>query len=153
MLYLWSQVVDPLAFIHAQAHWNRQAIFPLQTLWTGIMYVLHRSWSSNITRYARNFMNTITVTAFLGISITQLRQWRPAYLLYAILLFGLTLSSVLPGESIMQSTSRYVMVLFPVYITLARWSRRSVIHWFIIVLWIPSFSLLTACFTRWYFIT
>ena len=42
------------------------------------------------------------------------------------------------------------MVLFPVYITLARWGKRPALHQAILLLWLPLFGLLTALYVRWY---
>ncbi len=80
------------------------------------------------------------------------RHWRPAYVLYGLLLFGVSLSSPLSGDWTMQSQGRYAMVFFPVYITLARWGHRSSVHHAILLLWLPLFGLLTALYLHWHFV-
>ncbi len=52
----------------------------------------------------------------------------------------------------MHSLGRSVMVLFPVYITLAQWGKRPIVHHAILVLWLPLFGLLTALYVCWYFV-
>jgi Gpi18-like mannosyltransferase len=153
MLYLGLRLDDPLAFLHAQANWNHHATLPPVTLWRSIGYALHPSWSSRFGHFARDVMNMVITLGFLAVLLVSWRRWRPAYVLYGLLLFAVILSSASPGENATPSLGRYVMILFPVYITLARWGRRPAIHWTIILLWLPLFALLAALYIRWYFVT
>ena len=152
MLHLWQRTGDPLAFLHAQAFWNRQRLFPLTTVWRGIRYALPPNWIERPDLYARNLLQTLIVVGFLVVLIVSVREWRPSYLVYGLLLFSLSLSSPLSGAWTMQSQGRYAMILFPVYITLARWGRRPAVHQAILLLWLPLLGLLTALYLHWHFV-
>ena len=151
MLDLWWRTGDPLVFLRGQqSGWHHELVFPLRTLARGIKYTLFPSLVTAPDIYARGVINTLIVLGFLGIMLVSLRQWRPAYVLYGVLLFTQILSSPLPGQWAMHSLGRYIMVLFPVYITLARWGKRPALHQAILLLWLPLFGLLTALYVRWY---
>jgi Gpi18-like mannosyltransferase len=152
MLYLSRYTGDPLAFLHAQANWNREQVFPPVTLWRGISYAFHPSWSPNLGIYGRGVMNTVIVLGFLLVTVVSLCQWRPSYVLYGVLLFTLSLLSPLKGAATMQSVGRYVMVFFPVYFTLAHWGRRPSINLTILLICLPLLSLFTALYVSWYFL-
>lgn len=52
----------------------------------------------------------------------------------------------------MHSLGRSVMIYFPLYLSLARW-RRPVVHYAIVLLWLPLYGLLTALYVSWYFVS
>ncbi len=153
MLYLWQRTGNALSFIDVQqSDWNRNQVFPLTTLWRGLGYALHPTWSGSDGTYARTVLHTAIVFLFLAVLIISLRQWRPSYVLYGILLFTLFLSRPWPGDTIMHTLGRSAMIFFPVYITLAHWGRRPMIHQAILLLWLPLFGLLAAVYVSWYFV-
>jgi hypothetical protein len=155
MLYLGRRTGDSLAFLHAQVYWHRERLFPLTTLWRGVRSIFppfSSDWIDHPERYGRHVFQTLIVLGFLAVLLASLRKWRPSYVLYGLLLLGLGLASPLAGDQPMQSQGRYIMVFFPVYITLARWGRRPSVHQAIVLLWLPLFGLLAALFVRWYFV-
>ncbi len=153
MLHLWQRVGDPVAFVHAQSiFWHREPVFPLATLWHGLNYTLHPSLSGNTDTYALTVLHTVIVWGGVLILIASLRTWRPAYVLYGVLLFAQVLLVPWPGTLIMHTLGRSVMVYFPLYLSLARWGRRPVVHHAIVLLWLPLYGLLTALYVCWYFV-
>lgn len=151
MAYLWQRTGDPLAYFHAQeAGWKHQLVSPLQTLARGISLALHPALNPTPDHYARGVLHTLIVIAFLLVSLASLRVWRPSYSLYAALLFLFILASPMPWPWTMHSLGRYVMVLFPVYLTLAHWGTSRVIHRAILITWLPLYGLLTALYEAWY---
>ena len=153
MLHLWRRVGDPLAFVHAQKEvWFRESVFPLTTLWRGIGYALHPTWSNAPDTYARTVLHTLIVVLFLLVLVASFRHWRPAYVLYGLLYVTMVLSSPWPGHTLMHSLGRSIMVLFPVYITLAHWGRRPAVNLAIIMLFLPLQALLTALYVQWHFV-
>ncbi len=153
IVYLWRTVGQPFAFVAAQgSFWQREAVFPLLTLWRGITYTLHPSWSSAPDTYARTVLHTVTVLLFLGGLVLALRHGRPSYVVYGVLLFIQLLAVPWPGETIMHTLGRSAMMFFPVYIMLARWGQRPAVHHAILVVWLPVFGLLTAAYAVGYFI-
>jgi hypothetical protein len=153
MLELRRSTGDALAFIAVQrSAWGREPRFPLATLRLGLNYALHPTRSHDPATYARTVLHTAIVVGFLAIIVLSVRRWRPSFVLYGLLLYAVMLSSPWPGETIMHSLGRSAMVFFPVYITLAQWGRRPVVHQAILALWLPLFGLLAALYVSWYFV-
>ncbi len=154
MGYLWWIVGEPLAFIDAQrSFWHRETVFPLLTLWRGINYTLHPTWSTEPDTYIRTVISTLTVLLFLVGLILAVRQWRSTYVVYGVLLFIQILAVPWPGDTIMHTLGRSAMMFFPVYITLARWGHRPWVHHVIMVVWLPFFGFLTAAYAVGYFVS
>lgn len=152
MLYLWLAKGDPLGFLHAQAQWKREMLFPVATLWRGIGYALHPAWSAHAEMYMHGVVQTSIVLLFLAVFVFSVRRWRPSYALYGLLTFAVALASPLAGEQTMQSTGRYVMVFFPVMLSLAIWGRRAAVHLVITTVWLALFLLLAALYSAGYFV-
>ena len=153
VLYLWQRTGAPLAFLQAQQHWQRgEMVLPTTTLWRGIVFAVHPQWFTRSDLYTRDVLETLTVLGFLAVMVASLRRWRPSYVLFGLLLFIVNLSSPLPGQLAMQSQGRYAMALFPVFVTLARWGWRPVVHQAIVLLSLPLFALLAALHVNWWFV-
>lgn len=153
MLHLWQRVGDPFAFLHAQSSFKHSFMFPLHTLWHGISRSGRELWGifGSSPSDPLVVLNTVVVLGFLAVLIVSVQKWRPTYVFYGILLFALSLSSV-PDGDFMRSTSRYVMVFFPVYMTLARWGQRPLVHQAILALWLPLFGVFTVLYVRGLFV-
>ena len=154
MAYLRRQSGDPLAFVHAQDYWGRLQTLPWETLITGINYALHPALSpdSPADIYALGVIHTATVVGFLAVLVASLRRWRPSYTAFGLLLFAFSLSAPWPEARAMHAMGRYVMILFPVYISLAHWGRRPLVHQVITLLWLPLFGLLAVLYATWRFV-
>ena len=151
MLYLWWAMGDPLVFARQQqATWRHELLLPPLTLWRGLHYALNPERSVEPWAWMLTVLHLTIVLGFLVVFILSLRRWRSSYVLYGALLVGMVLATPLSGEWLMHSLGRYVMVLFPVYLTLARWGRHPMFHLGVLVLCLPLFGLLTALFARWY---
>jgi len=150
MGYLWWRVGDAFSFYHVQSDWGREQTFPMTAIVRGIDYALHPNWSSAPDIYARGVLHTIITFAFLGIMLLSIRAWRLSYLVYGALLFIVILWSPPDGEWTMHNLGRYLMILFPVYITLARWGRSPAFHLAVLMVCVPMFGLFSALYVRWY---
>lgn len=149
--HLWWLTGDPLAFVNQQSSaWAHELLFPLVTIARGLYYAVDPSRSATLDLYARGVLHTAIVLGFLAVSFWSARRWRPSYVLYAVLTFLVILSSVWPGERVMHSSGRYIMMVFPVYITLAQWGRYPTFHTVVTTTWLPLYGLLTALYARWY---
>ncbi len=152
MAYLGWRFNDPLAFIHAQqqSDWVRTESGPLQTLRSGLHYALHPELSHTPAIHARGVLHLVIVLVFLALTLLSLRRWRSSYLVYSLGMFAVILASPFPDDYVMHGLGRYVMVLFPVYFTLARWGRWRWVHYAILSLWLPLYGLLSALYIGWY---
>jgi hypothetical protein len=154
MVFLQRRTGDALAFVHVQqADWLRKPLAPWVTIWRGLQYTLHPSLTASPPTYGRTVLHTTIVVGFLAVMLVSLHRWRPAYTLYGLLLYAVVLSSPWPDVTIMHSLGRSVMILFPVYITMARWGRRPAVHQMILLCWLPLFGLLTALYVNWFFVS
>lgn len=152
MSYLWWHTGDPLAFAHAQVHWHRDTLFPLVTLWRGITYALHPAWSVNPQFYIQGVVSTCIVILFLAVLLVSARRWRCSYVVFGVLIMILALLSPLKGGQTMQSTGRYVMVLFPVMITLASWLRTPRMQNLTLILSSVLFMVISALYAHWFLV-
>lgn len=154
MAYLWRTAGDPLAFVRAQEYWGRQQVLPWETLRRGIVYALYPALSPGEPRdiYALGVVHTLVVVGFLAVLVASLRRWRPSYILFGLLLFAFSLSAPWPEARTMHAMGRYVMIFFPVYLSLAHWGRRPLVHQAITLLWLPLFGLLAALYVSWHFV-
>ncbi len=114
MLYLHFTFEDPLLFLHALGLWQKSNIvFPPQTLYRYAKILL--TVSPNIYQY---WIAALELTSFLFGLLAAFLLWRwklPAQSLYVAL--GTTLP-ILTGT--LQSTPRYLLVLFPIYFVIAK---------------------------------
>jgi Gpi18-like mannosyltransferase len=148
ILYLQVTFSDPLAFIHAQSYWKRDLLFPFVTLWRGVVYALFPSRSPFMDEYLINTVHTILVVLFVVVMIASFRRWNWLYQVYAWLLFSISLISPLQGSSTMSGTARYMMVLFPVYFSVASWAKAAWQRMLIFAIWLFLFSLMAALLGR-----
>jgi hypothetical protein len=149
MAYLWRTFGDPLAFAHASVAWGRTARSPLD-LMGGLIQQPAEGWGAALLAGhvpLDNWMDLLTVLMFLALGIVLLiqRQWPEA----TLVVLG---SLVALSSGLLMSQRRYMWVLFPAYILLARWGERPWIDKAITVLFLLGLGLFTALFANWYWV-
>ncbi|MGH2541989.1 MAG: mannosyltransferase family protein, partial [Ardenticatenaceae bacterium] len=149
MLYLWRRFGDPLAFARASAAWGREP----QPLWQTIGSLLQtpaNGWSAAFLAshlHVDNWFDLLIVLFFVGLGIVLLRQRRWSEAVFVLL------GALLPLNSgLLMSQRRYVWILFPAFILLARWGARPWIDRTITALFLLGLSLFTALFANWYWV-
>jgi len=131
MLYLWSLVHDPLAYVHREAQfpWWRVLSLPWNTLVSGVQDV-ERSGLAPLMRA----VNATNLAAGLLLIVASILAWRRlprAYALYLAMTTMLLFSSV-PATWPLESMPRFLVVIFPCFMLLAqlgsnqRWDRAIV---------------------------
>jgi Mannosyltransferase (PIG-V) len=149
MLYLAQKFGDPLAFLHASNVWGRT---PANLLVTLSDMVAHPSqgWLSALSTGALpldNWLDLSFVIFFVVMGIVLLVQKRWSEGIFV------TLGALLPFSSgLLMSQRRYMWILFPAFILLARWGRNP---WVDKIVWVGSLfllSLFTAMFANWYWV-
>ncbi len=122
MAYLAAKFGDPLAFYHDQAYFGRDAsgAQPLK-----LLVNLYRElqigpsfWNGQVN--TGFLLDTLSLAAFVVLVIVVARTLRLSYAVYAVL----TLITPLTTNTAFSMT-RYSLMIFPCYIVLARWGRRS----------------------------
>jgi Gpi18-like mannosyltransferase len=149
MLYLQQAFGDPLAFAHAAAAWDRVPRSP----WVTILDLLQQpagGWFPAILAGQLpldNWIDFLFVLLFLGLGgvLLHQRRWSEA----VFVLFG----TLIPLSSgLLMSQRRYVWVLFPAFIVLARWGDRPWVDRLVTGLSLLGLGLFTALFANWYWV-
>jgi len=118
MAELRYSVGDAWAFTHSQAAW--QKVFTVR-LWAGLIDSVRQLWVLPSASFyeAHNVINLAAALLFLAGTVLAARKLPAAYTLYLVAFWLVTLSSpaLAGGYPVpLISMSRYVMVLFPVFL-------------------------------------
>jgi len=149
MLYLRQVFGDPLAFAHGSAVWGRAPQSPLimlaelsQRPAAGWWPALRAGWLP-----LDNWLDLLFALLFvaLGAVLLYQRRWSEG-----IFVTGSTLVQLSSG--LLMSQRRYVWVLFPAFVLLARWGRRPWVDRTIVGLSVAGLSLFTALFANGYWV-
>jgi hypothetical protein len=149
MLYLQQRFGDPLAFVHAAAAWARQPASPLSVV-ADLLRQPAEGWPSALLAGRLpidNWIDLLVALAFLGMGVVILaeRRWAEA----AFMIPGV----ILPLSSgLLMSQRRYMWVLFPAYILLARWGTRPWVDRLITAIFLVGLALCTALFANSYWV-
>jgi Gpi18-like mannosyltransferase len=149
MLFLHARFGDPLAFLHASAAWERQP----QPFWTTVSDMLQppaEGWSAALLAGnlpLDNWIDLFIVVLFLVLGLVLLRQRRWSEAVFVLL------GALIPLNSgLLMSQRRYVWVLFPVFMLLARWGKNHWVDRLITLFSLLGLGLFTAFFAAWYWV-
>ncbi len=149
MLYLKWKFNDPLAFLHASSAWARAPRSPLALI--GDLFITPAmGWKDALLAGALpldNWLDLIFVASFIGLGIVLCVQRRWSEGLFVLL--GATIPL---GSGLLMSQRRYMWVLFPVFILLARWGRNAWLDRIILTFFLLGLGLFTALFANWYWV-
>ena len=140
MVYLRQTFGDPLAFVHASAAWARVPQ-PVPQL---INELLHASGGPNVLN---DWIDLLAVAAFLVLGIVLLTEERWSEGLFVVLGALIPLSS-----GLLMSQRRYMWILFPAFILLARWGHRPWADRTITFVFILGLAISTVLFANWYWV-
>ncbi|MCI0394030.1 MAG: hypothetical protein L0332_23210 [Chloroflexi bacterium] len=149
MLYLTLAFGDPLAFARASAAWARQPQPPLAMLAELVQRPAGGWWAALLAGrvHVDNWMDFFFVLFFLALGLALLRQRRWSEATYVLLGTLIPLSS-----GLLMSQRRYMWVLFPAYILLARWGGRPWVDRVVTAVSLLLLALYTALFANWYWV-
>jgi mannosyltransferase PIG-V len=151
LLYLgWWGVAhgDALAPIHAQANWQREAMFPLTTLWNA----LKLAGGDGVTEPGYWIIDILVVGVVIAAIVAGWRRLPLPYLAYALGSLLIPLAYPFPPRPLL-SMPRFVAVIFPAFWVLADAAeRRRLPHTAIVATFAGGLSLLTVLFTNWWHI-
>lgn len=149
MFYLWRTFGDPLGFITGSAAWGRVAQSPLAT----IRHLLEepvQGWGTALRAghiHVNDWFDLIIVAVVFGLGLVLLAQQRWSEGVYVWLGVMISFSS-----GLLMSQRRYVWVLFPLFILLARWGERSWVDRALTALFLLALALFTALFANGYWV-
>lgn len=145
MLFLKIQFNDPLAFSTTQAAWGRQMIGPIAVIKNDLGGLLHGNFLTGDIWY-HVVLDLGAMFAVLLISVAVWRRLGTSYALYGII------SIIIPSWSGSGSLSRYAVVVFPVFMILGAWGRKTILDRAITVAFCVLLGVLTTGFVNWIFI-
>lgn len=117
--YCWHIRGDPLAFATLQYHWGRHLSWPWQGIWHGLFNLF---WNQPFgsSNEAHVLLDVSATLGFLLLTILGWRRLRGSYSLWMImLLVYILLSSATDTPDALMSNQRFVLEMFPGFITLA----------------------------------
>ncbi len=149
MLYLHLQFGDALAFVHASAAWEREPRSPLGLIGE-LMAAPEGGWPLALLsgRFRLgDWIDLLAVAFFLALGVRLLfeRRWPDGLLV--------TLGVLMPLSSgLLMSQRRYMWVLFPAFVLLARWGGRPWVDRLITAVSLTLLALFTALFANGYWV-
>jgi len=117
--YCWKLTGDPIAFATVQLRWSRQACWPWQGIWQNIFELF---WNQPFGSFneVHVLLDLSATLAFIALVIAGRQQIRTSYTLWTgLLLFYYLLSPSLSQHDALISNQRFVLEMFPAFITLA----------------------------------
>ena len=149
MWYLGRQFGDALAFMHAADAWERAPATLLATL-ADILTRPPQGWLRALGDGALpldNWLDLSFVIFFFILGVILLAQKRWSEGIFVVL------GVIIPFSSgLLMSQRRYVWVLFPAFILLARWGKNIWVERIILVASLLLLGLFTAMYSNWYWV-
>jgi hypothetical protein len=124
--YCWYTIGDPLAFVRVQQHSGRYLAWPWQGIWQAFSaLLLHNPQPFGSSNQAHLLLDLSATLGFILLIILGRRTLRPAYTLWmSIYIIYILLYPALDKPDILLSNQRFVLELFPAFITMATISAR-----------------------------
>lgn len=117
--YCWKHFNNPLAFATVQSHWDRHTTWP----WVGILSSLRELLL--IQPFGSFFevhllLDLAATVSFIALAILGWRKLRMSYNIWIVLLlFFMLISPAIAQPDVLVSNQRFVLEMFPAFITLA----------------------------------
>ncbi|GAC1399329.1 MAG: hypothetical protein NVS4B12_06820 [Ktedonobacteraceae bacterium] len=118
-IYCWHISGNPLAFATVQIHWARQLSWPWQGIWQALFELF---WNQPFGSFfeVHTLLDLSATLVFILLTVVGAHLLRKSYTLWAALLLLFTsLSPTLGQHDALISNQRFVLELFPCFITLA----------------------------------
>jgi len=118
-LYCWKLFHNPFAFAAVQSHWDRHITWP----WVGILSSLRELLL--IQPFGSFFevhllLDLVATISFIALAILGWRKLRMSYNIWIVLLlFFMLISPAIAQHDVLVSNQRFVLEMFPAFITLA----------------------------------
>lgn len=149
MAYLWRTFGDPVAFVTGSAAWGRIAQTPGETLARLLQPPTEGWWAAwQAGRVPLNDwldLGLVLFFLFLGFVLLYQHRWSEGIFVW--------LGVMIPFSSgLLMSQRRYMWVLFPAFVLLARWGARPWVDRTITALSLALLALMTALFANGYWV-
>ena len=145
MVFLYTSFHDPIAFSTTQSAWGREMLGPITIIWRDLTGLLSQNFLTGDIWY-HVIIDLSAAFAVLGSIFWIYRKLGETYAIYSFL------SVIIPMWSGTGSVSRYVLVIYPLFMMLALWGRNSILDRFITILFSMFLGIFTVIFVNWIFI-
>ena len=118
-IYCWHISGNPLDFIAVQSHWGRHTTWPWQGIWQSLTEIF---WYQPFGSFneVHNLLDLSATLAFIAIAIVGKNKLRASYSVWmGIVLFYMILSPAIVAPDPLESNQRFVLEMFPAFITLS----------------------------------
>jgi hypothetical protein len=148
MVYLDGLTGDPLAFVHAEAGWYRVSRAPWEVLITSLRDI-PLSAANHPYFQAHSLIENGCVLGALLLLVAGTRALPGSFTLYGFAcLAALVSSPIITSDIPLQSISRYVLVLIPMYMVLAKLGSRPIFDRLYVLLSVGGLAMFTALFVN-----
>jgi hypothetical protein len=149
MFYLWQKFGNPLAFMDASAAWGRVPQSPLTALAELFQTPAEGWWRALMAGHIHidNWLDFSFIAVFfiLGVVLLYERRWSEG----TFVMLGVVVSF---SSGLLMSQRRYMWVLFPVFILLARWGERPWVDKLITTASLIGLAIFTALYANGYWV-
>ncbi|HVA89628.1 MAG TPA: mannosyltransferase family protein [Chloroflexota bacterium] len=148
MLYLYGLTGDALAFVHAESGWYRVTRTPWEVLGTSLRDI-PRAAADHPYFQAHAMIENGLVLACIALLVVGIRSVPFSFTLFSFASLASLLSApIITSDIPLQSMSRYLLVLAPVYMVLAKLGRWPIFDRLYVLLSAGGLALFTALFVN-----
>lgn len=150
MIFLWIHTGSPITFIQAQAEWYRQAVVPIYSI---IHLLIHLQSSGDANYKFLMYVNGLSTLFFAALAIPMIldKKIKLEQTVFYILTLLACVVSGTGGDA--QSYARFMVVLFPGFIVLAKQLKNQTLFMSIMLFMFSIEIILTGMFADGYWVT
>ncbi|TMC24857.1 MAG: hypothetical protein E6J36_06565 [Chloroflexi bacterium] len=118
-IYCWHISGNPLDFIAVQSHWGRHTTWPWQGIWQSLTEIF---WYQPFGSFneVHNLLDLSATLAFIALAIVGKNKLRASYSFWmGLALLYMILSPAIVALDPLESNQRFVLEMFPAFITLS----------------------------------
>ena len=118
-IYCWHISGNPLDFIAVQSHWGRDTTWPWQGIWQSLTEIF---WYQPFGSFneVHNLLDLSATLAFITLAIVGKNKLRASYSVWmGLALLYMILSPAIVALDPLESNQRFVLEMFPAFITLS----------------------------------
>src|SRR5438477_12549923 len=118
-IYCWHISGNPLDFIAVQSHWGRHTTWPWQGIWQSLTEIF---WYQPFGSFneVHNLLDLSATLAFITLAIVGNNKLRASYSVWmGLALLYMILSPAIVALDPLESNQRFVLEMFPAFITLS----------------------------------
>jgi hypothetical protein len=118
-IYCWHISGNPLDFIAVQSHWGRHTTWPWQGIWQSLTEIF---WYQPFGSFneVHNLIDLSATLAFITLAIAGKNKLRASYSVWmGLALLYMILSPATSAPDPLESNQRFVLEMFPAFITLS----------------------------------